>query len=158
MLLTKIDASGASKEDRTTLVQCLSLVAKATGGKMAPHIGTLVPKLSVLMKDLDPEEPDDHANELSEACLATIEAITRRCPKDIAERVPELFKETLGLIRYDPHFNADAAQDEEVDMEGWGDEDDPDEDIGVDNDDSTWRVRRGAIFLIDALIKAKPEF
>ena len=47
-------------------------------------------------------------------------------------------------------------EEEEEDLEGWGD--DEEEFDAVDAIDSSWKVRRGAVHLIDAVIKANPEF
>ena len=62
-------------------------------------------------------------------------------------------------MTYDPNFvgEGDNEAEEEEDFGDWGSEgdDDMNDDDLVDN---SWTVRRGAVHLIDAVIKAKPEF
>ena len=87
MLLTKI-GENADKEATITLVQCLSLMAKATGTKLAPFLPQLVPQLTTLMKAVPADASEDLDNELSEACLSTLEALSRRCPKEISKYIP----------------------------------------------------------------------
>jgi len=58
---------------------------------------------------------------------------------------------------YDPNYSYEHKQ-EDVDMDGWGDEWDADMDIGAqDDDDSSWKVRRGAIKVLLAIIHSRPE-
>lgn len=58
---------------------------------------------------------------------------------------------------YDPNYSYEHKQ-EDVDMEGWGDEWDAEMDVGAqDDDDSSWKVRRGAIKVLLAIIHSRPE-
>lgn len=58
---------------------------------------------------------------------------------------------------YDPNYSYDHAQ-EDVKMEDGWDEWDDDMDIGgQDDDDTSWKVRRGAIKILLAIIHSRPE-
>lgn len=58
---------------------------------------------------------------------------------------------------YDPNYSYDHAQ-EDVKMEDGWDEWDDDMDLGgQDDDDTSWKVRRGAIKILLAIIHSRPE-
>jgi len=82
LLLTKIHNS-KTKQDKTTQVQCLTLMAKSIGNKLSPHVPDILSVLIRLMMLLDEEQSHDDANDLSEACLTTIASIIRRCTVEI---------------------------------------------------------------------------
>jgi len=71
ILLDKIKR-GTNKADKVIHVQCLSLMAKSVGSKLSPFLGEIIPNLSKLMQQIDPEQSNDTDNELSEACLTTL--------------------------------------------------------------------------------------
>jgi len=100
-------------------------------------------------------------NELSEACLNTLQSITKRCPREVSPYVQNLFQDAMKLVIYDPNYiyddnDEDMAEEDEGD---WGSDFD-DGDIGGmdDDDDTSWKVRRGAVSVMDAIIKTRPEF
>lgn len=67
----------------------------------------------------------------------------------------------MDLLEYDPNYTygddenmADAAE-----AEDWGSDFDVEEQEGMnDDDDSSWKVRRSALKIIEAVIKTRPEF
>lgn len=61
-----------NKAEVTNLVQCLSLISKSIGSKLAPFLQEIIPLLQMKMKDLDREKSTELDNELSEACMNTI--------------------------------------------------------------------------------------
>ena len=112
------------------------------------------------MVKLDKDNSVDLDNELSEACLSTLVAIIRRCPREVTPYVPPMFEKSLWLIQYDPNYLYDDNENEEMEeeKEDWGsDFDDEDQERADDDDDTSWKVRRGAIHIIDAVVKTKPD-
>lgn len=112
------------------------------------------------MMQLDEGQSIDVDNELSEACLTTIHSIIRRCPREVSAYVPNLFEKAMNLLTYDPNYtyNNDEEMKEEDDN-GWGsDFEDDQQEAMNDDDDSSWKVRRSAVKIIDAVIKTRPEF
>jgi len=67
----------------------------------------------------------------------------------------------MDLLEYDPNYTygddenmADAAE-----LEDWGSDFDVEEQEAMnDDDDSSWKVRRSALKIIEAVIKTRPEF
>ena len=141
-------------------MQCLSLIAKAIGSKLAPFLQQIVPLLMTLMMKLDKDKSVDIDNELSEACLSTLVAIIRRCPREVTPYVPQLFEKSLFLVAYDPNYLYDDNEDEEMEEAGedWGsDFDDEDQERADDDDDTSWKVRRGSIHIIGAVVRTRPD-
>ena len=160
LLLTKIK-TGTNKADTVTQIQCLSMVAKAIGSKLAPFLDKIVPLLLEIMIKLDPNSSLDIDNELSEACLSTLQSIIRRCPREVTPYVPKTIEYSLDLLSYDPNYIYDENENEEMEeeVEDWGsDFDDEEQEKADDDDDTSWKVRRGAIHVIEAVVKTKPDF
>lgn len=110
---------------------------------------------------LDNEKSDDQSNELSEACMNTLHSIIRKCPREVTPFVPALFTNAVELLEYDPNYTYDDDENmaNEDEMEDWGsDFEDAEQDAANDDDDSSWKVRRSAIKIIEAVIKTRPEF
>ena len=59
----------------------------------------------------------------------------------------------LKLSSYDPNYSYVEENEEEDD---WG-SDDNDSDYGNPADDSSWKIRRAALNVLDAVIKSRPE-
>ena len=67
----------------------------------------------------------------------------------------------MDLLEYDPNYTYDDNEDmqQEDEMEDWGSDFAEDEQEAMhDDDDTSWKVRRSAIKIIDATIKTRPEF
>jgi cullin-associated NEDD8-dissociated protein 1 len=65
------------------------------------------------------------------------------------------------LVTFDPNYNYDVAGGD-VDMEdeeggGWGDEIDEEDWGNADDDDTSWKVRRASVKLIDAILNSRPD-
>ena len=114
-------------------------------------------------KNLNANESLDDDNELSETALSTLEAIIRKCPLDVNDYITELLRDSFNLCKYDPNYiydeeNEEMDDDEDDDGEGWGDDEFSDNDGGQDDDDDTsWKVRRSAVAIIDAIVKTRPD-
>lgn len=66
----------------------------------------------------------------------------------------------MDLLEYDPNYTYgdDEHMEDEGEMEDWGsDFADEEQDAMNDDDDSSWKVRRSAIKIIEAIIKTRPE-
>lgn len=93
------------------LVQCLALMAKYTGNRMAVHLNKIITDLSKIWKTLPQDQSSDDNNELSEACLNTIESLIKRCPNEVEPFVAAIWSDCMNLCTYDPNFNYDEDDD-----------------------------------------------
>ncbi len=107
---------------------------------------------------VDPKNNDDQ-NELTGACLETLQQIVKSCPVQCATHIPDLFKNALTLLEYDPNYAYDVNVKMTADDDdgGWGSDFEEAQDQ-VDEDDSSWKVRKGAVDLFSAIIKANKNF
>lgn len=85
----------------------------------------------------------------------------RKAPKEIDEYIALIFDLGSHLMIFDPNYTYDEGKG--GDDEGWGDDagwgsDFEDEQMAnEDDDDTSWKVRRAAIKLIDAIVSSRPD-
>ena len=121
-----------------------------------------MPILLSLSTGLQSEESIDEDNELAETALSTLEAIIRKCPLEVSGHIQGLLSTAFGLCEYDPNYVYNDESDEEMkdedEDEGWGDDDFSDGgDMPEDDDDTSWKVRRSAVQIIDAVVRTQPD-
>jgi len=153
-LIGKIQKGGA-KKDKFTYIQAINAISRSVGYKLATHLPRIIPMFfpfcQVRNLDITASEVDmDH--DIIELCLTTFENFLKRCPREVVNFIPDIFQLAMGLISYDPNYSygEEAMQDEE-----WGSDDDAFSDVA--QDDSSWKVRRSAVHVIEAIIKSRPE-
>lgn len=103
LLLEKI-ARSSQKSDTMIGLQCLSIIAKSIGNKLAPFLDQIIPLLSRIARSLKEDESGDEDNELSETALTTLEAIIRKCPVEVGPHVDDLLRTSFHLCEYDPNY------------------------------------------------------
>lgn len=136
----------------------LNSVAKNSANKLAPVVDGLFKFiLDDIENRLNDESDDlDLQNELLDYYLSIIDSFVKKCHKEVTPFLSILISKLDSLICYDPNNVINFGKDEkpsehdedDEDEEGWSD---------FDNEDSSWRVRRGAIRLTETLIKLRPE-
>ena len=153
-LIGKIQKGGA-KKDKFTYIQAINAISRSVGYKLATHLPRIIPMFFPFCQvgnlDITSSEVDmDH--DIIELCLTTFENFLKRCPREVVNFIPDIFQLAMGLISYDPNYSygAEAMEDEE-----WGSDDDAFSDVA--QDDSSWKVRRSAVHVIEAIIKSRPE-
>lgn len=76
------------------------------------------------MQTISSEQSNDLDNELSEACLTTLQSIIHKCPGELKGYVDDLFKHSMKLAEYDPNYIYAEDDDEQMQVdeneEGWG--------------------------------------
>ncbi|KAI5241891.1 TIP120-domain-containing protein [Aureobasidium subglaciale] len=147
-------------------------MAKSIPRKFGPYLRTLAPfvlsPLSEEELDQQNEEAaesdegrDPQVEEVREAALLALESFLASCGQDMTPYLPELTDSCLRFAKYDPNY---AGDEDDEDMEGA--ESDQDDDFDVDEDfeeetgfddedDVSWKVRRGAAKLIHTLIATR---
>lgn len=144
-------------------MQCLSIIAKSIGGKLAPSLKDIIPTLESLSRGLKQDESIDEDNELAETSLSTLEAIVRKCPLEVNDNLENLLENAFNLCSYDPNYvyNDDDDEDEKMDDDdedgGWGDDYSDDGGMAEDDDDTSWKVRRSSVAIIDTVLKTRPD-
>ena len=88
--------------------------------------------LVTLMMSYDPDHSCDLDNELTEACLITLEAMAKAMPLEMGEHLESVFDCSLTLMQFDPNYiyNEDDEEMEEDDNMGgddWGSDFDEEE-------------------------------
>jgi cullin-associated NEDD8-dissociated protein 1 len=75
--------------------------------------------------------------------------------------VEKILELSISLMSYDPNYSYDESGDtkmQEDDAEGgWGSEFEDDHAANDDDDDTSWKVRRAAIKVMEAIIYSRPE-
>mmetsp|Transcript_26833 Transcript_26833/g.56514 ORF Transcript_26833/g.56514 Transcript_26833/m.56514 type:complete len:1376 (+) Transcript_26833:345-4472(+) len=102
--------------------------------------------------------------ELRESCFAGFESFVLRCPALIQPHLDQIVLSSLAYIRYDPNYSYgdedddSADDDEENEVDEFEEEEDDEysdeDDMSDDEDDENWKVRRGAIRTLTAVVEA----
>jgi cullin-associated NEDD8-dissociated protein 1 len=130
------------------------------GYKLGPYLNVIIPRFKQFCAiSGDTENPDaDLDHEIVEVCLNSFESFIRKCPKEMTEFVSDLLNLSSELLCYDPNYSYDDADLEEMqDPDGEWDSDDWGNSQHELSDDSSWKVRRASIRVIDAIAKCRPE-
>lgn len=145
-IFTRLEATGRSKSQRQSYIQALTSLYRSVGFKLGGQLSRATPL--VLAQLQSSGEGDD---EVMELCLAALEAFVQRSPGDARPFMGDIMAAALRYMRYDPNYAAD--EDEDMDEgQSSGDEDYEDEEPYSDDEDTSWKVRRGAAKLAAALV------
>jgi cullin-associated NEDD8-dissociated protein 1 len=146
-------------------------MARSIPRKFGPYLRTLTPfVLSPLSEqELDQQneqaaESDDgrdpQVEEVREAALLALESFLAFCSQDMTPYITEVIDSCLRFAKYDPNYAADEDDDMDGAESDQEDDFDVDEDFEEetgfdDEDDVSWKVRRGAAKLIHTLIATR---
>lgn len=85
----------------------------------------------------------------------------KRCPGGFPKQtISDLLKNALNLACYDPNYlynEDDSEMADAGDNDDWGSDFDDDQQNMEDDDDTSWKVRRGAFRIIQSIILTRPE-
>ena len=73
-------------------------MAKTCGGKLEPFVDHIVTLLGRLMMEYNKEKSDDLDNELTEACLITIEAMIKSMPNEMGKHNESIIEASRELL------------------------------------------------------------
>jgi cullin-associated NEDD8-dissociated protein 1 len=146
-----------NKEDLLTHVQCVSQMSRTVGNKMSENFLELVPILRTFPGLLEEDQSVDIDNEITEASLIAISNLVKKCPLEAKSQIDKIFELVRGCISYDPNYNEDFENDEEMEANddenaGWG-SDYYNEDLD-DEDDTAWKVRKSAVKVMESIIRS----
>ena len=168
MLLSKIEGkadsdSPVANAETRTVVQTVGTISRVVGHRLSGHLERLVPLFVQICGDPDDENTqDDAANELRECCLPGLESIITRCPYELTDNLDSILDLCVSFVKYDPNY---AYDDDDGDMDVDNDDEDEDDMMseeedygdGSDDDDTSWKVRKGTVKVLSALLVARPD-
>jgi hypothetical protein len=168
-LLTRIEElesgskSNKASAECTTLISTIGVISRTVGYKLSKYLDRIVPLFIRFCGSPDDEDlQNEQGNELRESCFPGLESIVIRCPKEITPYISEILSNALLFTKYDPNYAFDDEDEDRMEVEddageeGFEDEYDAEE-MGSDNDDSSWKVRKSAVKVINAIIVAHPQ-
>ncbi|KAJ7999313.1 hypothetical protein DPEC_G00193090 [Dallia pectoralis] len=134
-----------------TYIQCLATVSHQGGHRVGEHLEKIIPMVVKFCRVED--------DELREYCFQAFEAFIRRCPKEISPHVSTVIQLCLKYITFDPNYNYDEDENQDVSMEteDGADEDQESDDEYSDDDDMSWKVRRSSVKCLEAVISTRRE-
>ena len=144
-------------EEHLTILSSLAHITRQVGSKLSVHFPAMTNHLAVYPASLKEEESVELDNEIAEAAMTCIENLVKKCPMQVKERIPELYKLARETIKYDPNYSGDGDDIDMTDVEddGWGGSDYGGEE-DMNDDDTAWKVRKASTKIVDALVLACP--
>lgn len=124
--------------------------------KFAPYAESTFPLVfNCLQLDLEEDLDDDNSQllEIREVTLYSLEGFLKLPQKIVSSFVEQLVEASRKFIVYDPNFIDDEDEDMEEDEDEEEDEDDDEFDSYSDDEDQSWKLRRYAAKLADAIVK-----
>ncbi len=140
-------------------IEPLGAVATTVGYKLAPNLNAIMKafeRFCVVAPHEDKILATDHM--IKEICLTVYDFSIRKCPKEVSAHLDHIVSTVLGLMSYDPNYNADAAaapaagQDEGLDA--WGDDV---VEAPQSGDDTSWKVRKAATKVLATIVKYRAD-
>lgn len=153
---------GGSNSNASTGIQAIWALSRTSCERLGPYLEVLAP----IFFDFCNSETFEEDDSLREQCLQVLQTFCVQCRREMAPFVDDLTNIAITLSKYDPNYAYDESDDEGnsdsvemTDAEGADDEDDflDFDDDGDDSDDGdhSWKVRRGAIRCIHAIISGQ---
>ncbi|KAF3904151.1 hypothetical protein AA313_de0205227 [Arthrobotrys entomopaga] len=171
-LIMAFRASHITPNMQRLLVSITGALSRSTPKRFGPYLKTLAPFVIALVDghdlERDDDEPQTEQDEVREAALAALESFLAHCPIEMKAFTSEVIAAGLLFLKYDPNYVGDDEDDEEMggtqandddedDADGLEDEEFEDEGGLSDDDDISWKVRRGAAKLLSTVISTRAE-
>jgi cullin-associated NEDD8-dissociated protein 1 len=168
VILNKIDLSVENKSGKQqsmntrTLLQAIGTISRTVGYRLGRHLNRLIPLFLKFCGNPDDEDQQtDEANELREYCFPGLESFVLKCPREVTPFIDDILQVSVEFMKYDPNYTEDESDDEDANMDADNDEDEEDyyeEDYGgSDDDDTSWKVRKSAVQVLNAIITSRSE-
>ncbi|XP_055342384.1 cullin-associated NEDD8-dissociated protein 1-like [Paramacrobiotus metropolitanus] len=133
-----------SANDAKTTVQFLEGISRAAGLRFGKHLHEFI---GYVLKFA--QQDDD---ELREYCFHTMETFLQKCPTEVSPFVLDIVNVALKYLSYDPNYSyTDEDMEEDTGADG-------DEGQFSDDEDISWKVRRGAVKCLEAVITTRREY
>eukprot|EP00440_Ansanella_granifera_P031831 gb/GFBE01034542.1/.p1 GENE.gb/GFBE01034542.1/~~gb/GFBE01034542.1/.p1 ORF type:complete len:1280 (+),score=324.01 gb/GFBE01034542.1/:1-3840(+) len=153
--------SASTKAEKQKYIQCISTVSRNVGFRIGQHLKEIAPLFLQIVnqatqEDVSMDGDNEKDHEVVENCLNAFECFVLRCSKEVAPHLDELCCVILNLISYDPNFY-DSGDNQDAAMDDGFDEFDDDGLVDSDDDDNSWKVRRAALKVLEAMVKGLPD-
>lgn len=160
--------SALKQEQVKTYIQAIGALSKSIGFKLGGHMHRAIPLVLHHLAAAEGQEDE----ETMEFALVALESFVQRCPGDVRPFLDSLCSTAcIKYIKYDPNYameeemdDADGAggrgmamDDDEDEGDNEEDDDEFEEDVYSDDEDASWKVRRAAAKLTDAIITQYPD-
>lgn len=156
-LIKSINDNMKKEGDLFYYILALSWVSRKIGYKLGSYLESLILNLINICDSLDAENSSDQLNEIAEEALNCLESLIKHCPREISKYIEKLLEVAQDRMTYDPIYDYECEDDMDVDDEGEGWDDDELDGDEAQDDDSSWKVRRGSLNLIISVITTRPE-
>ncbi|KAK9463277.1 armadillo-type protein [Lipomyces oligophaga] len=164
-LISSFSAVSKLPADRLRiLISVCGTLSKAEPSRITPFLPSLVPSI---LEALDIEN-----DEVREAALSTLDTFVSLCPFAMAQFAIDIMNVGIRFVKYDPNYALDDEFDGDGDhsmaIDEYGDDDDSDivdnededneegyedlDDEFSDDEDVSWKLRRGAAKMLASLI------
>jgi cullin-associated NEDD8-dissociated protein 1 len=135
-------------------IQLCTAVSRAAGTRFSQWIGKVTPcmfaELDRLSASQDDERESAAADETRENILQAMENFVSRCPNDVTELMATLTAHCVLLLKWDPNYDDEMCDDEMF-------EDDEEDDEFIDEDDSSWKVRKSAARCLHEMVRSRSD-
>lgn len=153
-------------QTRKLYITIYGSLARSIPQKFGPYLKTLAPFVvsPLSQEELDQQqekeaendgERDTEMEEVREAALTAIESFLEACAQDMRAYTKEVIESSTRFLKYNPNVAEDddeEMEEEDEDDEFAGDEDFEEETGFDDEDDVSWKVRRGAAKALRAVV------
>ena len=136
-------------------LEAISCIASQSGQRLSGQFATLITKLQKFTCKL-PEDNNDDNNQLVQTALTAIENLILKCPQQAEDNLKGIYDMCTQCISYDPGYTYNDDEDANMDDEDYGDWGDDDDDAAMNDDSTAWKVRKGAVKVINSVIKSCP--
>ncbi|XP_075014647.1 cullin-associated NEDD8-dissociated protein 1-like isoform X5 [Calonectris borealis] len=167
-LLAELKRNESTSTTRT-YIQCVAGISRQAGHRIGEHLEKIIP---LIVQYCNVED-----DELREYCFQAFESFVRRsvtlvlggflskrelphswCPKEIDPHIPNVMGLCLKYITFDPNYNYDNEEVEEMmETENGEDEEQESDDEYSDDDDISWKVRRSAAKCLEAIVSSRHD-
>ncbi|NXT32037.1 CAND1 protein, partial [Pelecanoides urinatrix] len=155
-LLAELKRNESTSTTRT-YIQCVAGISRQAGHRIGEHLEKIIP-LIVQYCNVEDDELREYCFQAFESFVRRIFICRGRCPKEIDPHIPNVMGLCLKYITFDPNYNYDNEEMEEMmETENGEDEEQESDDEYSDDDDISWKVRRSAAKCLEAIVSSRHD-
>lgn len=152
-------------DDIRIIIQTIGTISRTVGYRLGKSLDQIIPLFIKCCggTSSSSESQELFYNDLREHCFPGLESFILRCPNEISPHISAILELSLFYMKYDPNYCYDDDNNNGDDDNDNNDEDDEDNDGdddeygGSDDDDSSWKIRKATIKVIQAIVISRVE-